>query len=143
MVVSETSVEGSPIGNIKKFEVVTKVDNTTGTVAGQVVDSTNTPALDSKNVIKDSAKSDWSSQADGREIDKGGVGEVLLDREKPRTVFTFLGDTNLNAESNAFDTSNKKITANLLGVEPVEREKLIQYLLGYDSYDRSNDKGTQ
>jgi type IV pilus assembly protein PilY1 len=153
MVVSETSVEGSPIGNIKKYEVSTAVDpndstnsinptNSSNSINPVVLDSTKTPALDSNNVIKDSSKSSWSSQADGREIDKGGVGEVLLTRKKPRDIFTFLGDTSLTAESNAFDTSNKKITANLLGVGPTERDKLIQYIHGYDPYAKTKDKNT-
>ena len=140
MVVSETSVQGSPIGNIKKYEVAVEEDKSTGTVVGGILDSTNTPALDSNNVIKDESKSSWSSEADGREIDKGGLGEVLLKRNTPRNIFTFLGDTNLTADPNAFDTSNKKLTANLLGVGPSERDKLIQYIQGYDSYAKRKEK---
>jgi len=153
MVVSETSVQGSPIGNIKKYEVSAAVDpndstnsinptNSSNSINPVILDSTNTPALDSNNVIKDSSKSDWSSEADGREIDKGGLGEVLLKRNMPRNIFTFLGDANLTAESNAFDTSNKNLTANLLGVGPSERDKLIQYIQGYDSYAKTKDKNT-
>ena len=153
MVVSETSVQGSPIGNIKKYEVSAAVDpndstnsinptNSSNSINPVILDSTNTPALDSNNVIKDSSKSDWSSEADGREIDKGGLGEVLLKRNMPRNIFTFLGDANLTAESNAFDTSNKNLTTNLLGVGPSERDKLIQYIQGYDSYAKTKDKNT-
>jgi len=151
MVVSETSVQGSPIGNIKKYEISTAVDpndstntsnpiNSSNSINPVVLDSTNTPALDSNNVIKDESKSSWSSEADGREIDKGGLGEVLLKRNAPRNIFTFLGDTNLTADPNAFDTSNKKLTANLLGVGPSERDKLIQYIQGYDSYAKRKEK---
>jgi len=153
MVVSETSVQGSPIGNIKKYEVSTAVDpndstntsnptNSSNSINLTILDSTNTPALDSNNVIRDTSMSIWSSQADGREIDKGGLGEVLLKRNTPRNIFTFLGDTNLTADPNAFDTSNKKLTANLLGVGPSERDKLIQYIQGYDSYAKTKDKNT-
>ncbi len=140
MVVSETSVQGSPIGNIKKYEVAVEEDKSIGTVVGGILDSTNTAALDSNNVIRNTSMSLWSSQVDGREIDKGGVGEVLLKRNTPRNIFTFLGDTNLTAESNAFDTSNQKLTAHLLGVGPSERDKLIQYVQGYDSYAKRKDK---
>jgi len=150
MVVSETSVQGSPIGNIKKYEVSTAVDpdnstnssNPTNSINPVILDSTNKPVLDPNSVISNASMSIWSSQVDGREIDKGGVGEVLLKRNTPRIIFTFLGDTNLTAESNAFDISNKKITANLLGVSPSERDKLIQYVQGYDSYARRNEKDT-
>lgn len=140
MVISETDVEGSPIGNIKKYEVAMEEDKSTRTVVGRVLDSNSTHALDSNHVIKDTSKSMWSFQVDGREIDKGGIGEILLKRNTPRKIFTFLGDTNLKAESNAFDTSNKMLTANLLGVGPSERDKLIQYVQGYDSYAKRKEK---
>ena len=106
MVVSETSVEGSPIGNIKKYEVSTAVDpndstnsinptNSSNSINPVILDSTNTPALDSNNVIKDASKSSWSSEADGREIDKGGLGEVLLKGIRPETFLPFLGTQTL------------------------------------------------
>ena len=37
--------------------------------------------MDAWNAIKDSAKSYWSSAADGGEVDIGGVGEKLLARD--------------------------------------------------------------
>ncbi len=151
VVVSETAVEGFPFGNIKKYEISTmqKASNFSNSAESnssnnpariQVVDSMKSLALDSNNVIKDSAKSQWSSHPDGKEIDKGGVGEVLLTRNKPRNIFTFLGDINLKAESNAFEGKNEKLTSSLLGVGPTERDRLIQYIHGYDSYARRKEK---
>ena len=152
----EMNTEGPPSGNIKKYEVSIKENPTNasnisndpnvsaGIPVGEVLDSNQTPALDSNNQIKDSAKSYWSSEADGKQVTKGGAGEVLLRRTEPRKLFTDLGDSNLTAESNAFNTSNTKITPELLGLAPkdvVERERLIQYTHGYDSYTPTKEKG--
>ncbi len=74
----------------------------------------------------------------------GGVGEVLLKRKEPRKLFTDLGDPNLTAASNAFTTENQKITPELLGFAPkdaLERERLIQFVHGYDSYTPVREKG--
>jgi len=76
MVVSETSVQGSPIGNIKKYEVSTAVDpdnstnssNPTNSINPVILDSTNKPVLDPNSVISNASMSIWSSQVDGREI---------------------------------------------------------------------------
>jgi len=166
VVVSETpSVEGSPIGNLKSYDITSPSDssssaddsssssgltNTSNTSSSTdtsnsntpvVVDSTNTPALDSNGEIKDNATSEWSSQPDGKEITKGGVGEKLVKRNKPRKIYTYLGDANLTATSNSFDISNEKLTSTILGVSESEREKLIQYIHGYDSYGKRDEKG--
>jgi type IV pilus assembly protein PilY1 len=144
----ETNVGSPPSGNLKKYEVATtatiETNSLTGVEAGEVLDSTKTPVLDSNNQIKDSARSYWSSEADGRQVTKGGAGEVLLKRKEPRKLFTDLGDPNLTAASNAFTTENQKITPELLGLAPkdaLERERLIQFVHGYDSYTPVREKG--
>ncbi|MEW6376855.1 MAG: PilC/PilY family type IV pilus protein, partial [Thermodesulfobacteriota bacterium] len=123
-----------------------KEDKEKGVKVGTVLDSTQTPVLDSNNLINDASKSHWSSQPDGNNIEKGGVGEVLLSRTNPRNIFTSLGsDPNLRAESNAFMISNKLITPELLGLAPGDkfgRERLIQYVHGYDSYKKRKDGET-
>jgi hypothetical protein len=71
------------------------------------------------------------------------AGKALLARSAPRDIFTFLGDLNLMAESNAFETSNAKITPGLLGLtagDRTGREKLIQYVLGYDSSGKKRNR---
>jgi type IV pilus assembly protein PilY1 len=166
LAVSQTNTSGPPIGNIKSYEVSTanasntsntstsnihisnstniSAANTTNVSTGvQVLDSTKTPALDSNNLIKDSSKSNWSSGTDGKQVDKGGVGEVLLSRTKLRNIFTNFGDSNLMSESNEFSTSNEKITPELLGLAPGDtagRDNLIQFIQGYDAYSKT--KGT-
>jgi type IV pilus assembly protein PilY1 len=149
--VSEMNTGGPSIGNIKKYEVLTVTNasnpsdssNPINTV--QFLDSAKTSALDSNNLIKDSSKSYWSSQADGMQVDKGGVGEVLLRRSQPRRIVTNLGDSNLMAESNAFKTSNEEITPELLGLGPknqLERDRVIQYVQGFDPYTKTKDSTT-
>jgi len=145
MAVSEISASTPSIGNIKKYEVSTTQDSSTGVQVGEVLDSEKTPVLDTNSVIKDSSKSNWSSQTDGMQVDKGGVGEVLLTRSRPRRLFTNLGDSSLSAESNAFTTSNAQITPELLGLsskDSLERERVIQYTHGYDAYTKTKDSTT-
>lgn len=153
LVVSEIDRSGPPIGNIKRYEISTaNTSNTADTsktmnmsTGVQVVDTSKTPALDSNGLVKDTSKSLWSSQTDGSVVNKGGVGEVLLKRSAPRDIFTYLGDSTLTAKSNAFDTSNGKITPELLGFaagDTVNRDKLIQFVQGYDVYDKAKDQSS-
>ena len=145
MAVSQNVAGSSPIGNIKSYEVSTTQDSSAAVQVGEVLDSTKTSALDTNNLIKDSSISNWSSQTDGMQVDKGGVGEVLLKRSEPRHLFTNLGDSNLTAESNAFTTSNEQITPEIVGTltkRHCGREKLIQYVQGYDSYAKTKDSTT-
>ncbi len=150
LAVSEMNTAEPPSGNIKKYEISTQEVQTTSTATVNstaqvetVLDATKAPALDSNNQIKDSSKSLWSSEPDGKKSSKGGVGEVLLKRGKPRKILTNLGDPNLTTESNEFSTSNEKITPELLGLSPkdvLERERLIQYIHGYDVYSKEKAK---
>jgi type IV pilus assembly protein PilY1 len=148
--VSEMSATGPSIGNIKKYEVATSEDPTkpsdpsnstnssnSSVQVGGILDAGKTPALDTDNLIKESSRSHWSREADGRQVDKGGVGEVLVTRSKRRNLFTNLGDSDLTSGSNAFSTSNEELTAEVLGLGPkdqLERERVIQYVQGYDPY---------
>jgi type IV pilus assembly protein PilY1 len=146
----EMNADAPPSGNIKKYDL-SSVENSSNSTnpsnpdvqVGDVLDSTKTSVLDSNNQIKDSAKSYWSSEADGKQVTKGGAGEVLLRRTEPRKLFTDLGDSNLTSESNAFNTANTEITPELLGLAPkdvLERERVIQFTHGYDSYTPTKEK---
>jgi len=150
--ISEMSAAGPSIGNIKKYEVSTREDPTNpsnssnpGVQVGGVLDAGKTPALDADNLIKESSRSHWSREADGRQVDKGGVGEVLLTRSKRRNLFTNLGDFDLTSETNAFSTSNGELTPELLGLGPkdqLERDRVIQYVQGYDPYTKTKEGTT-
>jgi type IV pilus assembly protein PilY1 len=160
--VSEITPEG-PIGNLKKYEITNDTNESTanGTnnslsnntnnstvVKVKVVDATKNPALDSNNQIKDSSKSGWSSSADGKEVNKGGVGEVLLKRDKPRKIITNIDNTNSSngiRELHELTIENDKITPEMLGLsteDKAAREKLIQYIHGYDVFAKDNKEKT-
>lgn len=139
------NADGSPIGNLKSYEISavdnggnpTNPSNPNNPSTIVVVDATKTSALDANNQIKESARSFWSSEADGKQVDKGGVGEVLLSRTKSRNIVTNIEGPNLISESNEFAIENGKLTPELLGLAPKDmagREKLIQYVHGYDYY---------
>jgi type IV pilus assembly protein PilY1 len=150
--VSEMSATGPSIGNIKKYEVSTSEDPTnpsnssnSAVGAGGILDAGKTPALDTDNLIKESSRSHWSREADGRQVDKGGVGEMLVTRSKRRNLFTNLGDSDLTSGSNAFSTSNEELTAELLGLglkDQLERDRVIQYVQGYDPYTKTKESTT-
>jgi type IV pilus assembly protein PilY1 len=145
LAVSEINVGASSFGNIKKYEVSAAQDPSAGVEVGDVFDATYAPALDANNVIKDSARSYWSSGADGGRVDKGGVGEVLQRRSRSRNLFTYLGESSLTAETNAFKTSNEQLTPERLGLsakDMVGRERLIQYVQGFNPYRGSKESAT-
>ena len=63
---------GRWIGNLKAFKLVN----------GVLKDASDPPvtATDNNGNILDSAKSFWSSSADGLNVDLGGAGQLLADR---------------------------------------------------------------
>jgi type IV pilus assembly protein PilY1 len=145
--VSEITSDGEAIGNVKKYELT---NNTNGSTVVQIVDANNTPVLDSNNQIKESSTSAWSISAVWKKVGKGkgGVGEVLLSRTKPRNIFTNIettNSTNLMNESNEFAIENEKLTPEMLGLatgDTSEREKLIQYVHGFDAYAKDKEKAS-
>ena len=63
-------------GNIKKFGITQS-----GADAGQIIDVNNTPALDNDGQILPVARSYWTTvNMDGSDVEKGGAGEVLMNR---------------------------------------------------------------
>lgn len=64
-------------GNVKKYSIGSD---------GVILDANNTPAIDpATGSIKDDAKSYWSSEVDGNDVDKGGFRSML---SAARTVYT-------------------------------------------------------
>jgi type IV pilus assembly protein PilY1 len=122
-------------GNIKKFGVVQS-----GTNIGQIVDANGLPALDENGQILATACSYWPTvDQDGRKVELGGVGGVLLNRSSSRNIYTYLGsNTDLTNSSNWFNTTN--ITAAMLGVlTDDEKNKLVQFVRGIDAYDDNHN----
>jgi len=132
-------------GNIKKFAIATE-DNA-GIKVGDILDVNGTPILDSRGRILDSAVSFWgSAERDGGEVERGGVGQVLLNRTTERRIYTYMGVTpDLWSPTNALAITNPKITPPTLGfreTQDSERQKLIQFIHGYDPYDENGNANT-
>jgi type IV pilus assembly protein PilY1 len=131
-------------GNIKKFGVVQS-----GPQVGQIIDINGLPALDDRGQILATSYSYWPSpivenRMDGSDVEKGGVGDILMNRNfstNPRKIYTYLGlNANLTHSSNAFNNTN--ITPSMLGLgvdsDPIaqsNRDKLVRFVYGYDAYD--------
>ena len=134
-------------GNIKKFGVAQANNPGSGIVLGDILDANGSKALGSDGQFFSTASSYWSGGLmDGGEVEKGGVGQVLLNRATARNLYTYLGtNVNLPHTSNAFTTSNASITPTLLGLLAGDNDgknKLIQFVHGLDSYDDNSNGNT-
>lgn len=147
-------------GNIKKYGIATIQKDSTkphygeivdgngnlagnGIKVGDILDANGTLAMDSNNKIKDTARSYWSSGADGEDVEKGGVGEKLISTS--RKIYTYLGNANLSGSTNKFATDNSAITPTLLGLssgDTTGRDKIINFIHGFDSYDENANGNT-
>ncbi|HLB03276.1 MAG TPA: PilC/PilY family type IV pilus protein, partial [Nitrospiria bacterium] len=79
--------------------------------------------------------------------DKGGVGEVLLNRDltaDPREIFYYTGTkSKFTRNRSAFESSNSALKFSDLGVtDDTEKNKLINFVHGLDSYDADSDGNT-
>ena len=128
-------------GNIKKYQI----DN-----AGDIRDATGVLAIDpSTHQFYPAIRSYWTSAGllDGGDAEKGGVGEILMNRNfasNPRKIYTYNTDVSnsvLTHSSNAFSKTNAFITpARLgLGTDTSERDKLVDFVYGYDAYDEDGN----
>ncbi len=129
-------------GNIKKFAIATQDDK-----AGDIIDFYGNPVLDSRGRILDSAVSFWgTSDPDGGEVERGGAGQILLNRSDGRRIYTYMGTTSdLTNPTNAFSLNNPKITPLTMGLsvnKDTERDRLIQFIHGYDPYDENGNANT-
>ena len=106
---------------------------------GDILDLNGHLAMDCSNKIKDSSQSYWSSAADGEDVEKGGVGEKLLNRTNPRKIYTYLGNANITDDSNAFIPGlTSPITPEMLGFasgDTTGRDRVVNFIHGLDSYD--------
>jgi type IV pilus assembly protein PilY1 len=149
-------------GNIKKYGVAQQKDKDKGIEVGDILDASGLKALDANGEFYPSSKSlDWTtSSTDGGEVEVGGVGEVLKKRTTARKIYTLLpgdaqdeddgpdGNTtfNLTDLTNAFATTNSRITPSLLFGSGTwttqDKDDLINFVQGIDSYDdnMNNDK---
>lgn len=114
-------------GNLKKFGL---------DAAARVLDSSGSPVTDANGSFLPTASSYWST-ADGIAVDKGGVGAVMASRNlstNPRTVYTSTGGSLFSFSS---------VTAAQLGVgTTAERDRIVDYVYGFDSGDADLDGNT-
>jgi type IV pilus assembly protein PilY1 len=131
--------DGMWSGNIKKYGIA---QYPSGSIQpGDILDVNGALALDTNGQFFETSRSYWTSiLMDGSDAEKGGAGEVLLNRNfstNPRKIYTYLGsNVSLTHSSNAFNTTN--ITPTMLGLGSTEtsgRDKLVNFVIGYDAYD--------
>ncbi len=140
------TIRGFWNGNIKKYGIAT--ENNGNIKVGDIIDATPPPdgpklVIGPQNKILDSSKSYWSSVEDGSDVEKGGVGEKLLNRTTPRNIFTYLGtNVDLTDPSNAFGKTNNLIIPEMLGLSPEDqegRERVFDFTHGLDAYDENKN----
>ena len=128
-------------GNIKKYGIATQNTETLG--IGEIIGSNGMQVMDSENKINEGAISFWSSGADGAEVEKGGVGDILQKRTSARNIYTYLGsNVNLTDSSNAFTLANGAVTPSLLGLDVTDttgRNNVINFIHGFDAYDENGN----
>ncbi|MHB8482862.1 MAG: pilus assembly protein [Nitrospiria bacterium] len=123
-------------GNLKKY----KIDN-----AGIIYDVTGATAtyvdpVSGFTYFKSTAKSYWSANADGGNVDAGGSGAVLQARTlSTRLIYTYLPGvsttTTLSNTNNAFTGANPNILPSTLNVSTTtDKNNLINFIYGYDAY---------
>jgi type IV pilus assembly protein PilY1 len=141
------------VGNIKKFGVAQPSGVTSdcpydaSIPVGTILDMNCRKATDDNGKFYSAAKSYWPSitAEDGGEADRGGVGEILKNRDfssDPRQIYTFMGsNVSLTDLSNKFAASNASITAGTLGVTTDdERKSVINFIYGYEYSPTAGDK---
>ncbi|MBX9763416.1 MAG: pilus assembly protein PilY [Pseudomonadaceae bacterium] len=119
-------------GNLKRYRFST-VDGD-GNPNPQIVDVNNLPAVDPlTGQFADTARSFWSSAADGNNTLAGGAASVLP-AANSRNLYTYIGSAPATpATLSALNTSNASISTALLGaIDADERTELISYIRGLD-----------
>lgn len=139
-------------GNFKRYKVGAGTDG-----KGTVLDVNNAVAVDpGTGFFRTSARSFWSTAADGNNVGEGGI----LDKfPTSRTVYTNTGTASalnagaataptavtLSATANAMITSNTAVTKALLGDSSMpdgDRTNIINYARGIDALDDDQDGST-
>lgn len=96
---------GEWLGNIKKY-ALGKHGEVYGKMESSNAIDTSQSVVDDKGVIMSNAISFWSTAADGNDVEKGGLGELLTELDN-RNIYYYTGtNTDLTHESNKFALSN-------------------------------------
>lgn len=135
-------------GNIKKFGIAQENNPSLGIKVGDLVDADGRKAVDANGQILATARSFWTSSStlDGGDVEKGGVGEVIMNRSSARKIYTYLGQNeSLVHTTNAFTLENSLISPTVLGLSTGDnngRDKLINFVYGLDAYDDNGNGNT-
>jgi type IV pilus assembly protein PilY1 len=145
-------------GNVKKYGINDQnaLTGQTGSLACYTdadgdgkddLDGSTLPSGALNGSFRSSASSFWSSGEDAANLESGGAGEVLFNRNLatfPRRIYTYTGTSaNLTDASNAFSTGNSALDPAALGVgDTAARDKLIDFVHGYDIYDENANGNT-
>ena len=121
-------------GNLKKYKLVD------GIIVG--TDTTTTAVDAATGFFKDSAQNYWNDgTVDGADVTLGG-SPINLPLSINRNLYTYLGNSDLTAPSNAVDTGNVAMTDALFGVggpgDPALND-LIRWARGLDLTDEDQD----
>ena len=112
-------------GNVKKYKVLNNL----------VVDSLGVAAVDpSTGFFTDTARSYWSSVADGADVTKGGAANKLPDAAA-RTVYTYTGGSFPSGLTPLTNSSVTDVDLNIGGVGDPLRADLVDWALGLDVQD--------
>lgn len=131
-------------GNLKKFAIDSK---------SRILDRNGVEATLADGTFNSDAVSFWSSTEDAGQVEEGGAGQKLIDRDfvnDPRKIYTYdasAGTNDLTDSAHAFNKTN--ISPADLGYDTGDatadgdsRDKLVDYIYGYDSYDEDGDADT-
>lgn len=119
-------------GNLKKYRL-----------SGQrIIDSNGRPVIDPESgFLSDGSQSFWAESPDGADVTLGGAANRIPDPQT-RQVYTYLGNAELTASTNAVARGNARLTGAMLGIgEPDDpnRDDLISYARGMDLRDVDQD----
>jgi len=122
-------VDGEWGGNIKKYGLDDH---------GDIIDADGLYATQPDGMLKDNARSFWSTSPDGADVLKGGIGAKLLD-QATRNLYTYiesppsgaLPSNDLTASINLFSTVNTEILPGTLDVTTTtEKDSVIDDIYG-------------
>jgi type IV pilus assembly protein PilY1 len=130
--------EATPLwpGNLKRYKLL-------GDPA-VISDANDQAAVDSNTgFFKDTAKSIWSTTADGADVEAGGAAQRLNDTPTLRKLYTYLPaatantpSLSLTAAANKFSYANADITnAMMQAADTAERNNILLWAMGFDMHD--------
>ena len=132
-------------GNLKKYRIVgSEIQSQDPSDASKSVQAVD-PAT---GFFLAGSQSYWSTSPDGPEVELGGAAHKLPDYAESgtnvRTLFTYLGNSNLTDSSNDIKNGNSKLTDAMLGLADGDalRPTIVAFARGQDVNDLTGDGST-